>query len=334
MELALPDVLSEFLEVAIHMILYVRGIYPPELFESTQKYNCPLKTSRHPELIAYIQQIAQAIRTELQKDTIHRICVVTLDSSRRAVDRFVFETSALRPFHSHQQHRAPMVVENDVAATRKRLDKGKGKAIDNNNGDDEYPTRREYMDLDPGFEGNGLNDENLEQQDKNVVKSNDDGGADDDGDESPLRKMRPGEQAKPAAMNNRGTRGHLSYQALSMAHGSGAADAKVNGTVLLTADVETMLRAMLLKISICDAYLPPLDHDCSFTVLVEMKDRGTGPDCKADFPWAPVSANSERDYGKISAPVDEEGPKRRIIPVKTIEIADLQLELYIEQLPQ
>ncbi|KAF9382316.1 MAD2 mitotic arrest deficient-like 2 [Podila verticillata] len=233
---ALPDVLSEFLEVAIHMILFVRGLYPPELFESTQKYSCPLKTARHPDLVSYIQHIVQGIRTELQKDTIHRVCVVTLDSSKRAVDRFVFETNVFRPFHDEQSNTNAHDSTLDVA----REDKGKGKAVD------EYDYQHE-------------DDERLRDEDM-----------DEDEDDEPLHKTRPEGREK---------------------------------------------------------------RHCSFTVLIEMKSSNTGPEVKADFPWAPVSALSSRDHGKVSAPVDDPGPKRKIIPVKTIEIADVQLELYIEQLP-
>ena len=38
-----------------------------EIFESTQKYGCPVKTARHPALLTYIQQIVRSIRVELQK---------------------------------------------------------------------------------------------------------------------------------------------------------------------------------------------------------------------------------------------------------------------------
>ncbi|KAF9376510.1 MAD2 mitotic arrest deficient-like 2 [Podila verticillata] len=290
---ALPDVLSEFLEVAIHMILFVRGIYPPELFESTQKYSCPLKTARHPDLVSYIQHIVQGIRTELQKDTVHRICVVTLDSSKRAVDRFVFETNVFRPFHDEQSN----TNAHDSTLDAARVDKGKGKAVD------EYDYQHE-------------DDEHLRDEDM-----------DEDEDDEPLHKTRPEGWEKRHQMD--------SYNpSLAMySRGAERQGARVNGTVILNTDLEAMLRAMLLKISICDSYLPPLGQDCSFTVLIEMKSSNTGPEAKAKFPWAPVSALSLRDHGKVSAPVDNPGPKRKITPVKTIEIADVQLELYIEQLP-
>ncbi|KAG0350041.1 hypothetical protein BG005_010421 [Podila minutissima] len=263
-----------------------------KLFESTQKYSCPLKTARHPDLVAYIQQIVEGIRTELQKDTVHRICVVTLDSSKRAVDRFVFETSVFRPFHDENDGPA-----DDSASDPAPVDKGKGKVID------EYDHQHEN-----DHQG-CLQDEFMEE----------------DEEDEPLHRTRPEDREKRRRVDT-------AYSSLAMysrdasAEGQGAA--RANGIVALDTDLETLLRAILLKISICDSYLPPLGQ-----VLIEMKDNNAGPEAKVDFPWAPVSALSSRDHGKVSAPVDDPGPKRKIIPVKTIEIAHLQLELYIEQLP-
>lgn len=38
-------VLCEFLEVAFHLILYVRELYPPVVFERRKKYNVPVQVS-------------------------------------------------------------------------------------------------------------------------------------------------------------------------------------------------------------------------------------------------------------------------------------------------
>lgn len=37
------DVLSEFLEVAVHLILYVREVYPIGIFQKRKKYNVPVQ---------------------------------------------------------------------------------------------------------------------------------------------------------------------------------------------------------------------------------------------------------------------------------------------------
>lgn len=37
------DILCEFLEVAIHLILYVREVYPSGIFQKRKKYNVPVQ---------------------------------------------------------------------------------------------------------------------------------------------------------------------------------------------------------------------------------------------------------------------------------------------------
>ena len=37
------DILSEFLEVAIHSVLYCRGVYPQGVFGRKKKYNVPVQ---------------------------------------------------------------------------------------------------------------------------------------------------------------------------------------------------------------------------------------------------------------------------------------------------
>jgi mitotic spindle assembly checkpoint protein MAD2B len=52
-------------EVAIHTILYVRQIYPADLFVRRKKYETPVYQSRHPGLNEYIAGAVKAIGDEL-----------------------------------------------------------------------------------------------------------------------------------------------------------------------------------------------------------------------------------------------------------------------------
>lgn len=52
-------------EVAIHTILYVRQIYPADLFVRRKKYDTPVYQSRHPALNEYISGAIKAIEEEL-----------------------------------------------------------------------------------------------------------------------------------------------------------------------------------------------------------------------------------------------------------------------------
>lgn len=57
--------ITEFIEVAIHTILYVRQIYPADLFVRRKKYDTPVFQSRHPALNEYISGTVKAVSDEL-----------------------------------------------------------------------------------------------------------------------------------------------------------------------------------------------------------------------------------------------------------------------------
>ncbi|KAG0369772.1 MAD2 mitotic arrest deficient-like 2 [Gamsiella multidivaricata] len=294
----LADVMSEFLEVAIHLILFVRGIYPPELFESTQKYGCPLKTARHPGLVSYIQQIVRSIRMELHK----------VDPTGKAIDRFVFEMSMLRAFDDsildqitdHGSKSTYYQSQNDTSSDGDL--KGKGRVIEGPGDLNRPMSDKERTDSHKEYYGNGVDTGN-------------------DADDEPLY---PNPSRGKANMQKEQ---HNHYH-----NSESAREApRFGGSIALTTDVQWMLRAMLLKISVCDSYLKPLADDCSFTVVIEMKAAGSGPDAKPNFPWAPISAAATTERSKLSASAAQPSPDRKIIPVKTIDIADIQVELYIEE---
>ncbi|XP_028920317.1 mitotic spindle assembly checkpoint protein MAD2B isoform X1 [Ornithorhynchus anatinus] len=85
------DVLCEFLEVAVHLILYVREVYPIGIFQKRKKYNVPVQMSCHPELNQYIQDTLHCVKPLLEKNDVEKVVVVILDKEHHPVERFVFE---------------------------------------------------------------------------------------------------------------------------------------------------------------------------------------------------------------------------------------------------
>lgn len=71
-------VLCEFLEVAFHLVLYVREVYPSVVFERRKKYNVPVQMCSHPDLNQYILDVLQTMRPLLEKKF-------------QPIERFVFE---------------------------------------------------------------------------------------------------------------------------------------------------------------------------------------------------------------------------------------------------
>ncbi|XP_065842383.1 mitotic spindle assembly checkpoint protein MAD2B-like isoform X2 [Oscarella lobularis] len=87
-----PSVLGEFLEVAIHQILYLRNIYPSGLFKKRQVYQIPVQMSVHPELNQYIVQTVASIKDLYKKDQIERVDVIIRDESGAVIEKFLIST--------------------------------------------------------------------------------------------------------------------------------------------------------------------------------------------------------------------------------------------------
>lgn len=61
-------------EVSIHTILFVRRLYPVDLFTRKKKWDAPVYQSRHPALNEYISGAVKAVGEELSLVMLHRSC--------------------------------------------------------------------------------------------------------------------------------------------------------------------------------------------------------------------------------------------------------------------
>ncbi|KAG6380867.1 DNA-binding protein [Boletus reticuloceps] len=82
--------MAEFIEVAIHTILYARQIYPPDLFVRRKRYDMPVFQSRHPALNEYISGAVKAIADELASGNIQKVVIVIKDKDQVPLERFIF----------------------------------------------------------------------------------------------------------------------------------------------------------------------------------------------------------------------------------------------------
>ncbi|KAG9020328.1 hypothetical protein FS842_007407, partial [Serendipita sp. 407] len=112
----------KFLEVSIHTILFVRRVYPSELFARRKKYDAPVYQSRHPDLNKYISDAVKAVGDELtrvggllsflsygrnrinslsysplitQQGSVERVVIVIRDKDGVAMERFMFNFSGI-----------------------------------------------------------------------------------------------------------------------------------------------------------------------------------------------------------------------------------------------
>jgi len=91
---ALVRTFSDFLVVAIHTILYERGIYPATTFISTRKYNFPVRQNRHPKVCKWITDAVAAVEAELIKGKVSRVAVVIYSTAAEVMERFMFDVSS------------------------------------------------------------------------------------------------------------------------------------------------------------------------------------------------------------------------------------------------
>ncbi|PPQ63792.1 hypothetical protein CVT24_004334 [Panaeolus cyanescens] len=84
----LVHAIAEFIEVAIHTILYVRQVYPADIFVRRKKYNTAVYQSRHPALNEYITGAVKAGKVE-------KVVVVIKDKEQTAMERFIFSLDTI-----------------------------------------------------------------------------------------------------------------------------------------------------------------------------------------------------------------------------------------------
>ncbi|KIJ24068.1 hypothetical protein M422DRAFT_275248 [Sphaerobolus stellatus SS14] len=93
----------EFLEVAIHTILYTRQIYPLEIFTRRKIYDTPVWRSRHPELNEYIGGVVKAVGEEIILGTVEKVVVVIKDKKGIALERFIFSIKQMVELESYDR---------------------------------------------------------------------------------------------------------------------------------------------------------------------------------------------------------------------------------------
>lgn len=92
---ASSEILLEFLEVAVHQILYVRRVYPEGAFVLRKKYNIPVQLSIHPGLNEYICSSLSSLSGLLKQDKISHLCVLLKDDLT-PIENFFFEIKIIK----------------------------------------------------------------------------------------------------------------------------------------------------------------------------------------------------------------------------------------------
>ncbi|GAA6064141.1 hypothetical protein JCM10212_005142 [Sporobolomyces blumeae] len=83
----------DYLEVAFHLILYLREVYPAGLFRQVKKYDAPVWQSRNPVLTEYLGRVLECIEEEMLKGSVKRAVLVIKESTieETPLERYVFD---------------------------------------------------------------------------------------------------------------------------------------------------------------------------------------------------------------------------------------------------
>ncbi|CAN8312322.1 unnamed protein product [Cochlearia groenlandica] len=83
--------LVEFLEVAITMIVFLKGFYPSGAFERRRYMNVVVQRAIHPSLRDYIHSASTGLLPFIEKGLVERVAVIFSTKDNVPVERFIFK---------------------------------------------------------------------------------------------------------------------------------------------------------------------------------------------------------------------------------------------------
>ena len=83
MKTFLKNILGDFIEVLIHQIIYLKRIYPDQIFVEKRRFNSPVMMSIQPWINDYIESVTEDIKKNIHDRKAYRIYRVNVIFSRR-----------------------------------------------------------------------------------------------------------------------------------------------------------------------------------------------------------------------------------------------------------
>jgi mitotic spindle assembly checkpoint protein MAD2 len=85
------QIVSEFFQYSINNILYQRGIYPPESFDTVDQYGLKMVLTKERDLKEYLEQVLEQLANWLERGQVQQIVlVVTGEEDKQTLERWVF----------------------------------------------------------------------------------------------------------------------------------------------------------------------------------------------------------------------------------------------------
>jgi mitotic spindle assembly checkpoint protein MAD2B len=101
---AIVSTFSSLLTVAVHTILYERGIYPADSFTSARKYNAAVRQNRSPVVCKWIADAVSAVESEILKGLVSRVALVVFSLKSEPLERYMFDISGFPKVPANEAH--------------------------------------------------------------------------------------------------------------------------------------------------------------------------------------------------------------------------------------
>lgn len=86
------ELLTEFVEVSIHQILFHRKIYPREHFRPARHFNCKTMLCQHPKVRNYLDEFIQSLYRLVLDRVVNKVVVAIISQeTRKVLERYVFD---------------------------------------------------------------------------------------------------------------------------------------------------------------------------------------------------------------------------------------------------
>ncbi|THH04850.1 hypothetical protein EW145_g5226 [Phellinidium pouzarii] len=77
------------IEVAMHTILYIRQIYPAELFDRRRLFDIPVFQCIEPSINDYVSKAIKAVGEEIIEDNVSKV-IINIHKSDKPLEKFIF----------------------------------------------------------------------------------------------------------------------------------------------------------------------------------------------------------------------------------------------------
>uniref|UniRef100_A0A1E1XBS5 Mitotic spindle assembly checkpoint protein MAD2A n=1 Tax=Amblyomma aureolatum TaxID=187763 RepID=A0A1E1XBS5_9ACAR len=85
------QIVAEFFNYGINSILYQRGVYPPNMFTTVQKYGLAILVTNEKRLQGYLENILMQLKEWLEAKIVHQVVlVISASSTKETLERWEF----------------------------------------------------------------------------------------------------------------------------------------------------------------------------------------------------------------------------------------------------